>query len=128
MSDYQPYLSGLNQPGIRSIPDDWTFDVANMCGKDELRDARTMLATLPQKLNVLVLYGSLRQRYVVLLISIKIHFHAFRSYSQLVSFEVARILDHMGADVKIFNPSGLPLKDDTTDNHPKVRHFFVHSI
>ncbi len=26
----------------------------------------------------------------------------------------------MGADVRIFNPSGLPLPDDAADTHPRV--------
>ncbi|OGA83189.1 MAG: arsenical resistance protein ArsH [Burkholderiales bacterium RIFCSPHIGHO2_01_FULL_63_240] len=52
----------------------------------------------------LLLYGSLRQR----------------SFSRLVVEESARLLQAMGADVKIFNPSGLPLPDDAPDTHPKV--------
>ena len=41
---------------------------------------------------ILLLYGSLRQR----------------SVSRLVVEESARLLKHMGADVRIFNPEGLP--------------------
>ncbi|TIA77495.1 hypothetical protein E3P98_04145 [Wallemia ichthyophaga] len=105
MSEFKPYLSGLNQPGIRSVPDDWTFEIASQSGGDELREARTMLESLPKKLKVLILYGSLRQR----------------SYSKLLSFEFARLLEHLGADIRIYNSSGLPLKDDSTENHPKVQ-------
>ncbi|WP_157523031.1 arsenical resistance protein ArsH [Mitsuaria sp. 7] len=53
----------------------------------------------------LLLYGSLRTR----------------SYSRLLSFEAARLLEAMGGEVKIFDPSGLPLPDDAADTHPKVQ-------
>ena len=52
----------------------------------------------------LLLYGSLRER----------------SFSRLLTEEAARLLTAMGAEVKIFNPSGLPLPDDAPENHPKV--------
>jgi arsenic resistance protein ArsH len=52
----------------------------------------------------LLLYGSLRQR----------------SFSRFVVEECARLLEAMGAEVRIFNPSGLPLPDDAPDDHPKV--------
>ena len=38
----------------------------------------------------------------------------------LVIEECARILAHFGADVKIFNPEGLPQTDSGDDQHPKV--------
>ncbi|WND02517.1 arsenical resistance protein ArsH [Temperatibacter marinus] len=60
---------------------------------------------LEEKPKILLLYGSLRKV----------------SYSRLVVEESARLLHRMGADVKIFNPSGLPLPDDADDNHPKVQ-------
>jgi arsenic resistance protein ArsH len=52
----------------------------------------------------LLLYGSLRTR----------------SFSRLLTEEAARILSLMGGEVKIFNPSGLPLPDDAPETHPKV--------
>lgn len=52
----------------------------------------------------LLLYGSLRER----------------SFSRLVTEEAARILRAMGGEVRIFNPSGLPLPDDAPESHPKV--------
>jgi arsenic resistance protein ArsH len=54
---------------------------------------------------VLLLYGSLRDR----------------SYSRLLTFEAARLLEAMGAEVRIFDPSGLPLPDDAPETHPKVQ-------
>lgn len=55
---------------------------------------------------ILILYGSLRER----------------SFSRLSAEEAGRILTRLGAEVRIFNPSGLPLVDDGADaTHPKVR-------
>lgn len=53
---------------------------------------------------ILLLYGSVRQR----------------SFSRLVTEEAARILHRLGAETRVFNPSGLPLPDDAEANHPKV--------
>nr|WP_225588729.1 arsenical resistance protein ArsH [Achromobacter sp. ACM03] len=53
----------------------------------------------------LLLYGSLRER----------------SYSRLVAEEAARLLRALGGETRLFNPSGLPLVDDASDDHPKVR-------
>jgi arsenic resistance protein ArsH len=54
---------------------------------------------------ILMLYGSLRER----------------SYSRLATEEAARILRRFGAEIRIFNPAGLPLPDATTAEHPKVK-------
>lgn len=53
----------------------------------------------------LMLYGSLRER----------------SYSRLLTFEAARLLEAMGGEVKVFDPAGLPLPDGAPENHPKVQ-------
>jgi arsenic resistance protein ArsH len=53
----------------------------------------------------LMLYGSLRER----------------SYSKLLTYEAARLLTAMGGEVKIFDPTGLPLVDSEPDTHPKVQ-------
>jgi arsenical resistance protein ArsH len=53
----------------------------------------------------LMLYGSLRER----------------SYSKLLTLEAARLLLAMGAEVRIFDPAGLPLPDAVPDSHPKVQ-------
>lgn len=58
--------------------------------------------TMPR---ILILYGSVRQR----------------SYSRFAAEEAGRLLSKMGAEVKIFNPSGLPLPDDALETHQKVR-------
>jgi arsenical resistance protein ArsH len=54
---------------------------------------------------IALLYGSLRPR----------------SFSRLLTEEAARLLEVMGAETRIFNPSGLPLPDDAPDTHPKVQ-------
>ena len=51
-----------------------------------------------------MLYGSLRER----------------SYSRLLGLEAARLLRAMGAEVRIFDPTGLPLPDGSPGTHPKV--------
>ncbi|MBO9688946.1 MAG: arsenical resistance protein ArsH [Mitsuaria chitosanitabida] len=53
----------------------------------------------------LLLHGSLRAR----------------SYSRLLTQEAARLLEAMGGEVRLYDPSGLPLPDDAADTHPKVR-------
>ncbi|WP_122612519.1 arsenical resistance protein ArsH [Pseudomonas viridiflava] len=44
-----------------------------------------------------------------------------RSFSRLLVEEAARLLEHFGAETRIFNPSGLPLPDDVPVDHPKVQ-------
>jgi hypothetical protein len=45
----------------------------------------------------------------------------FSSYSKLLAFEVCRILWRLGCDVRVYDPSGLPMKDDVQQTHPKVQ-------
>ena len=54
---------------------------------------------------ILMLYGSLRER----------------SYSKLLTLEAARLLEAMGAEVKVFDPLGLPQPDAAPDTHAKVQ-------
>lgn len=53
---------------------------------------------------ILLLYGSLRER----------------SFSRFLTCEAARILEHFGAEVKIFDPTELPMVGSVPDTHPKV--------
>ncbi|CAN9139390.1 unnamed protein product [Alternaria alternata] len=57
------------------------------------------------RLRVVVLHGSMRQR----------------SYSRLLAYEASRILFRLGCDVRMYDPAGLPVKDDVHHNHAKVQ-------
>ncbi len=57
------------------------------------------------KPRILILYGSLRTV----------------SYSRFLAHEAARLLEHFGCEVRIYNPEGLPLPDDAPVTHPKVQ-------
>eukprot|EP01035_Chromulina_nebulosa_P039634 gene39634-53585_t len=59
-------------------------------------------ATHPPR--ILLLYGSLRER----------------SYSRFLTFEAERLLRHLGAETRIFDPHGLPPPDAVPTDHPKV--------
>jgi arsenic resistance protein ArsH len=54
---------------------------------------------------IALLYGSLRER----------------SFSRLLTEEASRLLQAMGAEPRIFDPTGLPLPDGAPDDHPKVQ-------
>ena len=60
------------------------------------------VATHPPR--ILLLYGSLRPT----------------SYSRLLTLEAERILNHFGAETKVFDPHGLPITDSVPADHPKV--------
>ena len=53
---------------------------------------------------ILVLHGSLRAK----------------SYSRLLALEAERILRHLGAEVRSFDPKDLPVFDQSSSSHPKV--------
>ncbi|KAF7179654.1 hypothetical protein CNMCM7691_008703 [Aspergillus felis] len=94
---YRPFLLSPQQAA-----EDW----ANRVELDTVLDmAAEDLKTTQKRIKVLVLYGSLRKR----------------SYSKLVAFEASRILFRLGCDVRVFNPEGLPVKDDVQHTHPKVQ-------
>ncbi len=57
------------------------------------------------KPRILILYGSLREV----------------SYSRLLAFEVRRLLERLGCEVRIFDPAGLPLPDEAPVSHSKVQ-------
>ncbi|MFB9911048.1 arsenical resistance protein ArsH [Rhizobium paknamense] len=57
------------------------------------------------KPRILILYGSLREV----------------SYSRLLAYEVRRLLERFGCEVRVFDPKGLPLPDEAPVSHPKVQ-------
>lgn len=71
------------------------------------------LGALDQKPRILLLYGSLRER----------------SFSRLAVEEAARLLILFGAEVRIFDPSDLPLPDQVkSDDHPAVHELRQHAL
>ena len=54
---------------------------------------------------ILLLYGSLRER----------------SYSKLLTLEAERLLQHFGAETRVFDPHDLPMVDSVPPDHPKVQ-------
>ncbi|ABB05615.1 arsenical resistance protein ArsH [Burkholderia lata] len=78
------------------------LDAALFRVPDAVRLRPASPSTHPPRL--LLLYGSLRER----------------SFSRLLVEEAGRLLTAMGAEVRVFNPSGLPLPDDAPEHHPKV--------
>ncbi|KAK1148479.1 hypothetical protein N8T08_009484 [Aspergillus melleus] len=93
---YRPFILKNN------VAEDW---VSTLELTTALNMAAKELQTSSNRLKVLVLYGSLRRR----------------SYSRLVALEASRILFRLGCDVRVFNPEGLPVKNDTEHDHPKVQ-------
>ncbi|OIW25739.1 arsenate resistance ArsH [Coniochaeta ligniaria NRRL 30616] len=85
------------------VADDW---IAQLELSTALRLVESEILLKGQdRLRILVLYGSLRSR----------------SYSRLLAYEAARILFRLGCDVRVYNPAGLPQKDDVQHDHPKVQ-------
>jgi len=75
----------------------------------ELLDMPTLdklepLGDMGHRPRILMLYGSLRER----------------SFSRFLTEEAARILEHFGAEVKIFDPTALPMVGSVPETHPKV--------
>ncbi|KAH7031892.1 flavoprotein-like protein [Macrophomina phaseolina] len=95
---YRPYL--LDEETTKN---DWI-------SKLEITTAMKMADEELQKnggdrLKVLVLYGSMRER----------------SFSRLLAYEASRILFRLGCDVRVYDPAGLPVKDDVQHDHAKVQ-------
>ena len=78
------------------------LDDANFEVPDPARLIAQEHSTHPPR--ILLLYGSLRET----------------SYSRGMAEEAARVLEKLGCEARIYNPSGLPLPDDAPVEHPKV--------
>ncbi|QOF72531.1 arsenical resistance protein ArsH [Aminobacter sp. SR38] len=89
-------------PGETALP-----DLPNIASNAlELPDRTKLSVELsPHRPRILLLYGSLRGR----------------SYSRFLTQEAARLLEHFGAETRIFDPAGLPLPDGAPTDHPKVK-------
>jgi arsenic resistance protein ArsH len=93
---YRPFILDDNST------EDWVNELDLATAADM---AENNLRVTNQRLKVLVLYGSLRKR----------------SYSRLVALEASRILFRLGCDVRVFDPEGLPVKNEIDTAHPKVQ-------
>ncbi|GAM88673.1 hypothetical protein ANO11243_067070 [Dothideomycetidae sp. 11243] len=96
-SEYRPFLLSEELQA-----NDWISRL-ELATATEMAD-NEILST-GSRLKVLIIYGSLRKR----------------SYSKLLAFEVARMLHRLGCDVRVYDPQGLPIKDDEQHDHPKVQ-------
>ncbi|KQQ76552.1 arsenical resistance protein ArsH [Acinetobacter sp. Leaf130] len=75
----------------------------NLLDKPTLEQVQAQQLEHPPR--ILLLYGSNRER----------------SYSRFAVLTAGRILEYLGAEVKIFHPKGLPLPEDAETDHPKVQ-------
>lgn len=123
-SRYEPFLLPV-VPGAESGPDgpyiedDWTEGL-------DLDTATAFSQSVwgKEKLRVLVLYGSLRERSVLLpsVIALWPSLNIIcRSFSKLMALEAARLLHRMGCEVRVYDPQGLPVKDGVSEKHEKVQ-------
>jgi arsenic resistance protein ArsH len=67
-------------------------------------DKLAQVAEVDHPPRILLLYGSLRER----------------SVSRFLTYEAARILEHFGAEVKVFDPMELPMAGSVPEDQPKV--------
>ncbi len=86
-------------------PMDTTPNLDTMLCVEAHRNALLRPELSTHKPRILLLHGSLRPR----------------SFSRLVNQEASLILEHLGAETRIYDPSGLPLPDDAEETHPKVQ-------
>ncbi|MEP9348333.1 arsenical resistance protein ArsH [Xanthobacter sp. KR7-225] len=89
-----PLLLDASFPAL----DESQFDVPDL-------EKLAPVGAIAHRPRILLLYGSLRER----------------SYSRLLVEEAARLLTRMGAEARIFDPTGLPQPDGCPPDHPKVQ-------
>lgn len=99
------WLMHRSDPAVPSSGpgNDWIAPIL----KDQLETAKTFrppLAKCTHPPRILVLHGTLRTR----------------GFSKLLAYECARILEGLGAEVRTFDPHGLPVRDPEIQDHPKV--------
>jgi len=78
--------------------DNWVLEVAP-------KVTRADFTVLGRKPRILVLFGSLRET----------------SFSRKLAHEFARLLEVLGCDVRTYDPRGLPVRDPSIEDHPKVK-------
>lgn len=110
MSRYRTIMTAINHPA--STSEGITLPAAQEAFLDTHIAARLGMQGEPP-VRILLLYGSLRER----------------SYSRFLVEEAARLLQRFGAEVRIFDPRGLPLVDEVEGNqHPKVKELLQLSL
>ncbi|MDP9108107.1 MAG: arsenical resistance protein ArsH [Pseudomonadota bacterium] len=80
-------------------------NLASQYADRDVAERLTHASTTSHPPRILLLYGSLRTR----------------SYSKLLTLEAQRLLEHFGAETRVFDPHGLPMVDSVGPDHPKVQ-------
>jgi arsenic resistance protein ArsH len=88
---------------MNSLNNDLSNVALNLLDKPTFEQVQAQQLEHPPR--ILLLYGSNRER----------------SYSRFAVLTAGRILEYLGAEVKIFHPKGLPLPEDAEIDHPKVQ-------
>lgn len=88
---------------MNSLNNDLSNVALNLLDKPTLEQLQAQQLEHPPR--ILLLYGSNRER----------------SYSRFAVLTAGRVLEYLGAEVKIFHPKGLPLPEDAETDHPKVQ-------
>ncbi|WP_440207154.1 arsenical resistance protein ArsH [Acinetobacter oleivorans] len=88
---------------MNSLNNDLSNVALNLLDKPTFEQVQAQQLEHPPRM--LLLYGSNRER----------------SYSRFAVLTAGRILEYLGAEVKIFHPKGLPLPEDAETDHPKVQ-------
>lgn len=88
---------------MNSLNNDLSNVALNLLDKPTLEQVQAQQLEHPPR--ILLMYGSNRER----------------SYSRFAVLTAGRILEYLGAEVKIFHPKGLPLPEDAETDHPKVQ-------
>ncbi|MFV5373920.1 arsenical resistance protein ArsH [Acinetobacter calcoaceticus] len=88
---------------MNSLNNDLSNVALNLLDKPTFEQVQAQQLEHPPR--ILLLYGSNRER----------------SYSRFAVLTASRILEYLGAEVKIFHPKGLPLPEDAATDHPKVQ-------
>jgi arsenic resistance protein ArsH len=88
---------------MNSLNNDLSTVALNLLDKPTFEQVQAQQLEHPPR--ILLLYGSNRER----------------SYSRFAVLTAGRVLEYLGAEVKIFHPKGLPLPEDAETDHPKVQ-------
>lgn len=109
----EPYIGDGSPPENRRLRVTPNADEIPLLDRHLLTRPSANLGPLTPAPRILLLYGSLRER----------------SYSRFAVEEAARILLYLGAEIRIFDPTDLPLPDQVEgDDHPAVHELRQHAL